>query len=296
LAYSDDNTFDGGFFTNCKRSGIESFDSERMTIKNSLFTYNGWNGITVGGGSIDCNVLDNEVAHSSDVGISTYGDSTIISGNYVHDCDTMDGSPIVGGAVQLNNSHWGIGLEAGVNLHVTKNVVENCAGIGICLGAGSDALADFNTITNCGVGISTGNTGYNTITQNTIINWHNDERFGISSGIVVVYGTDNTVSFNTLSCDSATEAKSIVLDNTNYAFVLNNTITTDTSIQPWNSAGVQVSSTSNSIVLGNIIQARNGVVIGSDSSNNNVYQNDLTNCVTQIDDSGTGTTFTNPYI
>jgi hypothetical protein len=295
-AYSDDNVFVDCFFTNCKRSGIETFDSERIAVKNSLMTYNGWNGITIGGGSIDCEVLNNEVAHSSDVGISTYGQNTIVSGNYVHDIDTMDGSPRWAGAEVYNNSHWGIGLEDGTSLHVTNNVVENCDGIGICLGAGSAALADFNTVTNCGIGISTGNSGYNTITQNTVTNWHFDSRYGISSAIAIVYGTDNTVSFNTLTANSVTEAKSIILYSTNRAFILNNTITTSKAIISWNSAGVKLTTTSDSVVMGNAIQAVNGIMINSASTNNVVYQNDLTNCVAPIEDLGVGTLFTDPQI
>ena len=47
-----------------------------------------------------------EVAYCGDVGISTYGISSVIKNNYVHDMN---------GTLGYNNAQWGIAIEGGEN-------------------------------------------------------------------------------------------------------------------------------------------------------------------------------------
>ena len=121
--------------TNVRQFGFYICGGTNCGITNSVISYCGWNGMTLGGGNTpqtDFNdyAINNQVSHCSDVGITNYGNNDIVTGNYVHDMDQETGW----GGSQC--AHWGIACEGGGGS-----------------GSGNYELIAGNTITNVGNGI-----------------------------------------------------------------------------------------------------------------------------------------------
>jgi parallel beta-helix repeat protein len=287
FAYSDFNIIDNCFLNNSKRSGIESFDSENMTIQNSLFTYNGWNGITVGGGSVNCSVINNDVSHSSDVGISVYGTYTTVRDNYVHDCDTMDGSPIAAGSEILNNSHWGIGTEDdGTGTYLYNNTVLNCRAIGIVLGgSGTGCTVEANNITRSAIGIGIDNAGLDIVKNNLVNEWFYAETpfyYGRSAGIYLIASPNTNITGNILFSTNTTEAIGILTENQLQSIITDNVITSSTSVLAWNGIALKITNSNSTVFARNILQATSGFRLSSACVSDTFYENDFTNCTNSV--------------
>jgi hypothetical protein len=272
--------------TNCYRDGFAISDdvagNQPNGIVNSTITFCGWNGMTLGAGGLDtigAYAINNTVAYCSDVGITNYGVGNRIIGNYIHD---MNGTT-------NTKAHWGIGVEAnGYDLIANNTIVNSGTGISIAPDTSHFVQSNFviyNDIVNCSTGICVADTGYDTVTHNRVTNWGS----GYAFGIMLYWGQNYIVSYNTINSNSVYEAKSIYCYNVANAFIFNNTITTVTT--PAYSYGVYVEAGVNTTMIeGNNVQALYGVVIHtSNCINNKISQNSLGNCTTAITNSGTGT-------
>lgn len=233
--------------------------------------------------------MGNEVAHSSDVGISVSNTNALIINNYIHDMDGMLG----GGG----NASWGIAnecIQIGrlVGLTIINNTINNC-GVGIVLDGIRNTVSG-NTISNVNTGIASAEIiGFNNITQNKVSNWGIDYRgiknFYLSSGIASYVSTNDVVAFNHLTTPSSSSSSgpAIFLYNTTDVTVCNNTIVMQKS------SGVPAilltSGSKNALVVGNTVESAIGIFINSFSGvyyNANVEQNNLVNCLRSIDDKG----------
>jgi hypothetical protein len=232
-----------------------------------------------GANAIQLNGIADYAVHNvcwgcSDVGISTYGSSSVIADNYVYD---------INGSTGFVNSRLGIACESNSYAVIVNNTVNNCYyGIATMNTASPNSHSNYiayNNIFNSvsGVGVSLGDDGYNVATHNYINgSWVR----GIEVGSV-----GNIVSFNTI-VGVTTNQGAICLNSASSNSILNNTVTLSGS-----GYGIWLIANDNqNIVQGNNVQASAGIVI----SNSNCYSNKLSNnilnnCTTQISDSGTGT-------
>jgi parallel beta-helix repeat protein len=268
------NIYRDGFATNEDVSGHLP-----NGIINSTITFCGWNGITLGGGGLDtigAYAINNTVAYCSDVGITSYGIASVIRNNTVHD---MNGTT-------NTQAHYGIAVEENGNNIIENNTCYNC-GNGVNLGAGGGNTFRYNNFSNCDSGIFVSDAGNNVITQNTVTNWGETYSFGIA----LYWGYNNSVSFNTLTSDKTGQANSFYVYNSSRNIISNNTITTLTTASSYG-AYLEVNA-SNNVIEFNNIQAATGINIhGATCVNNTIWQNTLTNCTTNVRDTGTNTRYT----
>ncbi len=186
----------GGCIYNCAQFGFlaASWGSDNVGIENCKLFNNGWNGITLGGYSSNENyfyAINNEVAYSSDVGISTYANA-VIRGNYVHDLNGTTG----GGG----NASWGIAVEGNGNAMIINNNITRLK-IGICSAVGDKNILEFNNIysfSDAGIIVVTSN---NTVSSNQIYDfpWNGSWTFAVQ-----VYGDHNNLTNNIINSNSET--------------------------------------------------------------------------------------------
>jgi len=286
----------GANITNCRASGFLTGDNhaghQPNGIINSIVTFAGWNGISLGWGGTDtigAFAKNNTVAYCSDVGITGYGVRCVIIGNYIHD---MNGTTGDGG-----NAHYGIAVEENGYDIIANNTIENCVGaawhgVGIITNTGAMTTSNliiYNNITNCNGGISL--SGDNDVVMyNTVTEWG---AVGGSGGINFWSSAEDGIcSFNTLkSINDVYDA--IMISGAGNCTVSNNKITMNTA---YTISGVLIcNSAHENLVRYNNIQARTGITIQSGCSSNKLDQNTLTNCTTRISDSGTGTIINPTY-
>lgn len=206
----DDNDLSGiqiTFSSNCRVDGANIYNvgrfgfyaagagSVNVGIINSKITNCDWNGITLGGGDFGETELyahNNEVAHSSDVGIAclTYG--CIVTYNNVHD---MDGT--------LNTkANWGIAVEIGGNCKLFENIISRCRyGIVCSANPGNivsgENLLESNHIFDSRDGAILLEAPSNTVKNNEIIEWDILDQW---TPAIWCLSDDNKIFGNILRC------------------------------------------------------------------------------------------------
>lgn len=293
------NLIDGADITRCGQFGVNIVgyfpgDAIHNGVTNSLITYCGWNGLiaqpvppangdynTVSNYCTDNYFRNNEVSHCGDVGISTYGERTIIDSNYVHDMD---------GTFGWNNAGYGIGVEGGKQATIENNNVSHVKfGIIVAFdGAGYNNILS-NKVeysSQHGMFIQSSN---NRIAKNQVFQY--DTSISGSAGIVLMEGNPlgqngNIVAENEIT-NSYAEAKAITIGYNNGAQIFNNTII---SPQTSNTYAIQSILSNNINIEQNKINGAFGVSISSGCLSNIIKNNNLTQCTNaKISDSGTAT-------
>jgi len=199
ITFGDNVLIDEAYIYNCKRDGIGAMGATNyLTIRNSIITNCGWNGITACGGvSVSSVIEKNEISHVSDVGITIYGANYVVNNNWVHDLD----------GVQNTRARWGIAVEDpydGPNT-IRNNLIERCSwgivlafdqsvGISDPGGEGHHTIT-YNTINYCQCGVVVATVEANTISYNTITNWNVN---GGDGGGITLWSSRNVVEGNTL--------------------------------------------------------------------------------------------------
>jgi hypothetical protein len=270
---------------NCRLYGIDSWGISGTYVNNCTLYNCGSNSITLGGSNesiINCNTYG-----SSDVGISLYGDHTLVQNNYVHD---LNGTTGTGG-----NAIYGIATEGASASYaiIVNNTINNCIA-GMYLSQGNELVKN-NTVTNCHQGIVSNAGGYDVITQNTISYW--GHAGGYPAGIILQNVVNDIVSFNTLinNLPDSDMGSAIFLISSSNCSIGNNTVTVPLT-GTYSGFGVYAFSSGNNynLIEGNNIQASIGIKIQSSCLDNKLSQNMLSNCTTPILDSGTGTIINSP--
>lgn len=235
--------------------------SKHNGFVNNLITEIGWNGITLGGKSLDY-ASGNKISHFSDVGVSIHEMRATVKNNVIQ---TADGTAGDGG-----NSQWGIAAETG-----------NTNGYNTIIGNTISDVAE-------GINIAVGVDG-NYVSDNTVINW---DRNGAYSAGFDIRSNNNTLSGNTLNSASSkgvaievlgnhtdlrgtnlnvAEKGIIVESNANYNNIFLSKITTG----PGGYVGIlfKQGSTHNSAWLNDVTQVTGSPPISDSGSNNNVTMN-----------------------
>jgi parallel beta-helix repeat protein len=274
----------GATITNCNRNGFGTSDDQTgdvpSGIVDSTISYCDWNGANMGSGSTDSQgdyFIGNTVTEVGDVGVTNYGVGSIVADNYIYN-------------IQLGthtDAEWGIATEGNGWEYIVNNTCVNCK-TGIEMAPDTSAVQDdyiaYNNVTNCLYGMSITSSGHNVITHNYISGWSAAQSY--YCGLGLYSETGDIITDNTLVDTSASSGLTAPISGTeSNTFIGNNTITIPTS---GGVAGIVISG-SNNYVEGNNVQAGIGIQISSSSSGTHVYQNTLTNCPTQISNSGTGT-------
>lgn len=295
-----DNCATYGFYTHADTTGID----DNNGITNSVLTNCQQNGITLGSNYEDTSTkvyaINNTVTDSSDVGITAYANGSRIIGNYVHDLWGLNNT----------KARWGIASEGASHCIIANNTIENCiVGImfetdGNMLRKVSSNLVINNYILNCApYGICDNSIGYNTITQNTVVNtrttYLNNNLYAairIGQFAPMVALTNDIVSSNTIINTNATNGyiQSAIwqVGSSSYSMtdcsIVNNIITTVLGVRS-TGIGIQTNCV-NTKIEGNNIQAYRGVGIeDSTCTGTRVISNTLVNSTTQLFDGGTGT-------
>jgi parallel beta-helix repeat protein len=159
---SSNNLVTGANITNCGLYGFIVYGSNEIPsinngIINSVVTFCGANCITF---CLDINgyAKNNQVAYCADVGITTWGVGTVISDNHVYETN---------GTLGYNNASFGIAVEGGSNITITRNIVQNC-GVGIDIGRNNCTVSNNTVLDSGNVGIwFLGN--YNIVENNIVI-------------------------------------------------------------------------------------------------------------------------------
>jgi hypothetical protein len=211
------------YIHDCRQFGFSTASSTNCGISNSIVTYCGWNGINLGGcgnpaTEQSCYATNNEVYHCSDVGITSYGTNSIITGNYVHDMDQNEGFAGVGAAA----SHWGIAVEDGGGsgggnyLFIANNTIDKTSiGIAVSPAIGNAMnyiLISGNTLKNIwdnwNPAIYISASSYDILEFNSIINAYSGITIADSSSVGnTVYGniySDVTKNFSDSGTDTVT--------------------------------------------------------------------------------------------
>ena len=232
--------------------------SHSCGVTNSLFKGNMWNGAEIGWGDY-CYFSNNEVLYSPDVGLSTYGNYTTISDNFIHDLNGTTG----GGG----NSKWGIAVETGGG-----------SGYNNCIIKG-------NIINNVSVGLMIYGDNH-TIYGNRIYQCSNVD----NSGAINVRGNYSIISGNNIGATLV----GITLDsggggayNAQYNRIQGNIIScTNRGFEIW-------ATSNNNTIFGNTVMSGDyGYYIMSSANYTRIIENDLDATVEQSN-SGTGTIFGN---
>ena len=144
-------------------------------VANSKIYNCGWNGWTACSDSQNCYLTNSEIYGCSDVGASTYGTGSIITGNYIHDMNGSTGSVLPG-------SRWAVGIEGGSGDTISGNTIQTSA-MGV-FNAGFANVA---------------------ISQNTF-------KYMVEAGVYVYAGSTNTSITNNdfTLCTSGTKAAKII--------------------------------------------------------------------------------------
>ncbi len=255
-----------------------------------------WNGICFDDTRISGDyAIGNTVYNCSDVGISTWGASVVILNNYIYGINGTDGWDGVG-----TGSHYGIALEGGSQCLVENNTIRNCPSIGICDGdaAGtqySNLIID-NSISGSAQGIDIWTDGYDTVTQNTILNWSPAGGDAIDVLGYETWLSPNTIiSYNTIGSPkgSAGTAYGIEVTGASNCSICDNTMTiptSDTYVYGIYFATFESVGANYNLIEGNNVQAHYGIyVAGSGCTDNKINGNTLSNCTTQITNDGTST-------
>jgi parallel beta-helix repeat protein len=193
MTMSSNCCVDGAYIYNCRQFGFyPQYNVVRCGIANSKITNCGWNGILLGGGGGGENELyaiNNEVAYSGDVGISSYSNSSTIQNNYVHDINGTTG----GGG----NSHMGIASESGGNDTISNNTVVSCD-FGITISTGSLNTISGNTVqaTNLEAVTLDTSSSSNLVEGNIISQWDMSNTWHYA---VLIRGSNNIISDNVMS-------------------------------------------------------------------------------------------------
>lgn len=328
---SCNNLVTGANITNCGRWGFFIADdlsgsTTNNGIINSVVTSCGLNDITIGQGVINSYATNNEVAYSSDVGITTWGQSSTIRDNYVHD---------INGTAGYNNASWGIAVESGGNDTISENIIIGCiAGINLVTQYNYNNVFN-NQIENCKSGVVTAS-NFNTISDNKI---ENCKEYGIninsggnsnivtynnitSCGYGIYIGSDkNLVKENrinnfditkegcqAITTDSASSNQIIrnqIYSNGEVAHALELWYSVDTSvvnnsiILPQTSGSyyaISIDGSKYSNITNNSITGYAGIIIDKGSQYTKIYQNNLTECgllSSRVSDQGTLTSISN---
>jgi hypothetical protein len=277
----------GANITNVRQFGVYilaweegDYHSTNCGIRNSVFTFCGWNGITLADGGISNYAINNTVAYSSDVGITNYGQSNIVENNYIYD---MNGTTGGGG-----NSQWGIGVEGGSNHMIINNFISTCK-YGIRSTVGTSNLITQNSIYNCSQGGIELDTDFNRVINNTVTQWDYLNKW---MPAIWIYGNNNQVSDNILNSTYPHGTGLYLYGNSSQ--IIGNIITTS-NIQGGNNEGIAVYSGSyGSNIEHNTISGGTGsagVYVHSGAYDTVIVNNNLTSCTNtqKILDLGSGT-------
>jgi len=277
---------DGVRIHNVRTFGYVSSICVNVGITNSKITNCGWNGIELGGncgGEVSTYAMNNEVAYCGDVGISTYGVSTLIQNNYVHDMN---------GATGYNNAQWGIAVEAGGNNTITGNTVKNCL-YGIVIGYGSNIISG-NTVLDAGKdGIHIGaNDDGNMVTDNSVTGWN--KKLQADYGIYIG-GDRNTVRNNVLSTTYSHDAMGMYVTGSHNQ-ILGNSINVGANLNYIvDVAGGTENTLAHNTISGGNNGAGSAIVIRTGVTGTIIGENDLRKCANvPLSDSGTYSQITDP--
>jgi len=246
------------YIHDCGRFGANfDYSSTYSGIENSHITLCGWNGINLGNLYTDVGLfaVNNEVSHCSDVGITTYGTSCRIVGNYIHHMD---------GTAGYINSQWAIGLE-GSDGTIGNNIISQ------------------NRITTTGTAIAvvSGRPG-NIITDNMITNIS----LASYSGALIIYSANNTIKGNRITSTDADVVAMWIEGNNN--LIQGNIMIAVRGIRTGDNCD-------NTFINANWFQCSTvGILIPYASNDNTrIIENDFDACTDDVDVSGTGTIFGN---
>lgn len=272
------NVFRDGFATANSLPG-PSGNSNNGIINSTVWNCD-WNSITLGSGgfyTLNDYAINNDIAYSADVGISTYGINTMIRDNYIHDMNgTTDTRAQYGIATELDQ------VGSGSYAKIINNIIVRCL-YGVVLGNDGTGNLIKNNFINCSSGIAS-SADNNVITQNTIVNVSS----GGNAGIFLELNNNDIVSFNNITC-SVGANQAIYLHISNNTFISNNTI-----VSP--NVGVYLdSNVYNSIIENNAVIGITGVKISSSSDINNKISGNTFNCNTNVSNAGTGTIINPPF-
>ena len=263
---------DGAYIYNCRRFGFSTGNmrvgiSSRNGITNSLLLNNSFNGIQLSSpGDLSCYAINNEVAYSSDVGITNFGGTNnIVQNNYVHDMN---------GTTGYVNSQWGIGIEDGSSHIITGNTIQNCLK-GIMNNGFNNCTISNNVVTNSGtyapaggaVGIMLSNgqgpgSEYNSVTDNIVTGIYcNAPAWNGGIGIFLQDATFNLISGNVVSqCGS----NGIILGVTSNNNTVSLNVVSDTAAgysfwaYQYAGCGIQIAGGSNYINQNQVFDDRSG--------------------------------------
>ena len=224
-------------------SGYIQVTPTHSGVINSKIYNCGSNGVTFVNGSISCYLINSEIYGCSDVGASTCGVGTLITGNYIHDLNGTTGS---GG-----NAKWGIAVEAGYNDVITGNTVLNCS-VGIHVNQNNCTISD-NTISNSTFGIELNGKeegcSYNTVEDNYV-------GLAGSVGIFLTGATFNAIIGNHVSQSAY---GGISVDGTSNNNTLSLNVAYDNGrLTDYSQVGIQILGSSNYISQNQAFDDRSG--------------------------------------
>lgn len=231
IAGSNDEV-NNAFIYDCRMIGVQIWvdgafgNAVNSGVVNSKIYDCGWNGFTAGNPfDLNCYLINSEVYGCSDVGASTYGTCSLITGNYVHDLNGTTG----GGG----NAEWGIAVEGGCNSTITQNTIQNCSigiedsGLNNCIISNNLVVGASQNRPQYGIvlsnGYGTGGCEYNSVTDNNVTGMYcNTTSYLGGIGIYLEGVTFSSIGGNYVSqCGSG----GIFLDGTsNYNTVTQNTV------------------------------------------------------------------------
>lgn len=285
---SNNNIIDRAYITNIGRfgvniMGVEGAPSTGNKVTNSLFTYNRWNGISFHGShTIDNIAENNEVSHSGDVGITSYGYSNTIRSNYIHNMD---------GAQGFNNARIGIAIEGGDNNIIALNIITHCfKGValsnwgGVEFGTAGSNFVTLNEISDCSYGIWF-QSANNTITENRISQYApGGKAITLPDDYGAPDNSNNLISGNQIISTNS-KAHAIYLASANNNQIINNIINASLI----DSLGIEIKSGNNNRIELNQISGTKGIKINVGVTNTLICENMLSSCTYPIEDLGTST-------
>ena len=186
------------------------------------------------------------------------------------------GNIITGNTISGNSA--GIDFNSGVNNSIIGNTVSgNASNEGISLNGGENNSIIGNTVTdNSSGGITINSSDGNSITGNTVSGSTN-------TGIAIISSNNNDVSNNDLSNNVGTGIRLNTSSNNNIS---------GNSISNSNNDGISLFlSNSNSISDNTVSGSGNGIRLFSPSDNNQIFNNNFIDNISQASDSGSGNVF-----
>lgn len=240
-----------------------------------------------GGGISSCIKIENSIAHFRIQNCTLYNTGGTTSAGielsnvsngilYLNNCSIIDYgiylyqshyNHLEGNIIEGDSSASGINLQLSNNNTIGSNIIK-CKKQGIRLETSSENLITDNTVENCdnfGILLMT-NSHHNTVSSNTANNQTLD------SGIMVLNSDHNFILENSAYYNKKV---GIEIDGSRFNLVSNNTINNNiqAGISLWTNLGSKDSDDNN--VTGNIIYGNNNGIFLSNSSNNDILNNEL---------------------